>query len=39
MSRKTIITIAAVVLAAVSALVLTADEQSTICQALCSSGE
>lgn len=39
MNRKTIVTVVAVVLAAVSAVVLSADEQSIVCQTLCSPGE
>lgn len=39
MNRKTIVTIVAIVLAAVSAVVLSADEQSIVCQTLCSPGE
>lgn len=39
MNRKTIITVVAVILAAVSAVVLSADEQSLVCQTLCASGE
>lgn len=39
MTRKTIITIIAAVVAALSAVVLTADEQGIVCQALCGSGE
>lgn len=39
MNRKLIIGIVAAVIATLSAVVLTADEQSMVCQTLCSSGE
>jgi len=39
MTRKTVIAIVAAVVAALSAVVLTADEQGIVCQALCGSGE
>lgn len=38
MTRKTVIAIVAAVVAALSAVVLTADEQGIVCQALCGSG-
>lgn len=37
MTRKTIITIIATIVAALSAIVLTADEQGIVCQAFCGS--
>lgn len=39
MNRKLIITIVAAVVAALSAVVLTADEQGIVCQTLCGQGE
>jgi len=39
MNRKLVIGIVAAVLAALSTVVLTADEQSMVCQTLCGRGE
>lgn len=39
MNRKLIIGIVAAVLAVLSTVVLTVDEQSLVCQTLCGSGE